>query len=325
MAEIVFKRICLAWCLGSMLASGGWAVELSLTATMGNESRFFDYFSDAFAQVNASWPDETDPELDCPGNAGQACDGFFAISELPLLAPVGGGDRIFTRGPNLALGGLGYDAGGLTGAGPEAAPVTSFGQDADYAADIGGDDLISESLGPYTTIVDQSTVNGVVRFLDGVIVGIELEAAVTFDVPIPIFPGNVEFTGVVRMDDHRFSIVVGPENPVIGMPQLAWDIHGVVNQVLPGDYDDNGVVEAADYELWRSGFSSPVEPFTENDGNGDGLVDAADFTVWRDNLGLTSAEPTGATETPEPSAVALVVLAAASASSRRRVEGGGHA
>lgn len=54
---------------------------------------------------------------------------------------------------------------------------------------------------------------------------------------------------------------------------------------LPGDYDGNGFVEAADYDTWVSDFgTSVVTPGTGADGNQDGLVDVADYTVWRDNL-----------------------------------------
>lgn len=50
----------------------------------------------------------------------------------------------------------------------------------------------------------------------------------------------------------------------------------------PGDYNGDGWVDAADYQLWKSEFGS-----TDNspaDGNGDGVVNLADYTVWRDNV-----------------------------------------
>ncbi len=56
---------------------------------------------------------------------------------------------------------------------------------------------------------------------------------------------------------------------------------------LPGDYNQNGVIDAADYVLWRNtkgqtGFGLPA------DGNGDQSVDQADYNLWRANFGLRS-------------------------------------
>ncbi len=67
--------------------------------------------------------------------------------------------------------------------------------------------------------------------------------------------------------------------------------------VLPGDYNDDGVVGAADYSVWRNNLGAiPLPgPLHEGegvvgDGNDDGMVDALDYAVWKSNFGATRTE-----------------------------------
>ena len=72
-----------------------------------------------------------------------------------------------------------------------------------------------------------------------------------------------------------------------------------------GDYDRNGQVNQADYDLWRASFGSTV--LLTADGNGNRLIDAADYVVWRDR---TSVSGNGLA-VPEPAnGVFLLLLAA---------------
>ena len=49
---------------------------------------------------------------------------------------------------------------------------------------------------------------------------------------------------------------------------------------LPGDYNHNGTVDAADYAAWRAMFGQAGVGLAA-DGNGNGVVDAADYVLWR--------------------------------------------
>jgi hypothetical protein len=55
----------------------------------------------------------------------------------------------------------------------------------------------------------------------------------------------------------------------------------------PGDYNRSGIIDAADYVVWRKTLGSTVPNFTAADGNGNGVVDEGDHAVWRANFGQT--------------------------------------
>lgn len=55
---------------------------------------------------------------------------------------------------------------------------------------------------------------------------------------------------------------------------------------LPGDYDNSGTVDGADYAVWKENFGRAGIGLP-GDGNLDGVVNIADMSIWRDNLGAT--------------------------------------
>jgi hypothetical protein len=75
--------------------------------------------------------------------------------------------------------------------------------------------------------------------------------------------------------------------------------------VLPGDYNINGVVDAADYSLWRDevGSSTVLANVTTP-----GSVLPADYDRWANNFGATAATVSGMT-IPEPTALVVAGLA----------------
>ena len=90
--------------------------------------------------------------------------------------------------------------------------------------------------------------------------------------------------------------------------------------LVAGDYNRNGVVDAADYIIWRntlnqSGANLPA------DGSGNSLVDANDYTIWRSNFGKTATSGSGGElatgGVPEPGGHLLLLIAAMTTAQRR--------
>jgi hypothetical protein len=60
---------------------------------------------------------------------------------------------------------------------------------------------------------------------------------------------------------------------------------------LPGDYNQDNIVDAADYVVWRKTLGTTVAPiYSGADGDGDGAIDQDDYGVWRAHFG----QPAGA-------------------------------
>ncbi len=87
-----------------------------------------------------------------------------------------------------------------------------------------------------------------------------------------------------------------------------------ISQGVPGDYNGNGVVDMADYVLWRNG--GPLQ----NEINTPGTVDASDYTAWRANFGnhAGSGSGFGSAAVPEPTSLGLLFVAVVAGLVNRR-------
>lgn len=72
---------------------------------------------------------------------------------------------------------------------------------------------------------------------------------------------------------------------------------------VSGDYNGNGVVDAADYVLWRNGGTLQNEIATP------GSNTPEDYSYWRSRFGATSGGGAAQAAVPEPSGAILIVLA----------------
>jgi hypothetical protein len=135
------------------------------------------------------------------------------------------------------------------------------------------------------------------------------------DVYPPSLPGQwVEATGLTD-GQYWFEVIADPYDRIREANENNNTTRILVNlvvpepQILPGDYNDDDSVDAADYVVWRKTLGQNTSIGTGADGNADGTINPADFDVWRAKFGDTRAGA-GSTDSaaPEPAAMVLALL-----------------
>jgi hypothetical protein len=77
-----------------------------------------------------------------------------------------------------------------------------------------------------------------------------------------------------------------------------------------GDYNRDGVVNAADYIVWRNSLGDTgVPPGDGADGDQDGEITQNDYDIWVNNYGRGISGAAASAAVPEPTAAVLILLA----------------
>lgn len=120
---------------------------------------------------------------------------------------------------------------------------------------------------------------------------------------------KISYTGNITWTDADNSVIgsitgVGTGTDVVLMG------FSVESVGLPGDFNGDGFVNAADYTKWRDNLGAPDESSLSGNGNGTGGVDAGDYTLWKSQFGMPGSGGGGlaASAVPEPGTVLLTLL-----------------
>ena len=89
-------------------------------------------------------------------------------------------------------------------------------------------------------------------------------------------------------------------------------LYAALATAVPGDYNGNGVVDAADYTKWRNTLGQMGTGLAA-DGNGDDVVNQLDYAYWKSRFGNTAGSGSGSVQSganvPEPTTLLIACIA----------------
>jgi hypothetical protein len=100
--------------------------------------------------------------------------------------------------------------------------------------------------------------------------------------------------------------------PASGLARL-YALSPVFTVPLAGDFNDNGVVDLADYTVWRDNLGAVNENALNGNGSFSGGVDQSDYQLWVQNFGLSlngvASSTLHTSQVPEPTGLWLLLAA----------------
>ncbi len=132
--------------------------------------------------------------------------------------------------------------------------------------------------------------------------------------------GGNGWVRIVEFLDDGETVRVRTYSPLLGIertdPQWSFEfkISALPSSALAGDYNGDGLVDAADYSVWRDTLGSTTNLAADGDGNG--MVNLLDYNLWAANYGAEQLSSNFAT--PEPATLGLGLGAIAGLGGLRR-------
>lgn len=126
---------------------------------------------------------------------------------------------------------------------------------------------------------------------------------------IPLLSIPNYFPGLLPVVDHNVRLLELPTPPHPYTAHFALD-DAVISAGArsTGDYNGNGIVDAADYVVWRDTLGQAGFPGRGADGNNNGIIDYGDYRFWRNQFGAVVQNGNSAS-VPEPATFVVLFIA----------------
>jgi len=158
-------------------------------------------------------------------------------------------------------------------------------------------------FGGYETLIRANTTNYVPQSVGGRLFYFDPNEAATYRT-VREFNYEIGSEIAANAGGNVFSISQGDDGELYVMFGNG-DIKLIAAPTLPGDYNGDHVVNAADYTVWRNNLGTTnVLP---NDPIG-GEIGTAQYERWKDNFGAGNLGVGSASNVPEPEALSLVIF-----------------
>lgn len=190
--------------------------------------------------------------------------------------------------------------------------------------DYDGNPAASPPVGPLPIVVDQQFTMNAAGALRMEFDADSWDSTISFASDVPVTRGGaleLAFAAGVNpaaQVGRTFDLFnwneVNPTGAFNVSSEYAWDLTKLyttgevtltgAGTVLPGDFNGDSLVDAADLAEWKADFG--VNDSSDADGDGD--TDGADFLAWQRQLGATASVASTAETVPEPTGALLVAL-----------------
>lgn len=173
----------------------------------------------------------------------------------------------------------------------------------------------------------------------GSVLAVELSSELLAAVEGPLLvAGDVVLDGLLELSlVDGFSLTAGDQFALVSAASVSGGFRGIVGPMLDdglywqvetlggevrlniatgapaGDFNSDGVVDAADYALWRENIGAAAGTLPNDPHAGE--IGAAQYAIWKANFGAAASTSTTGSA-PEPSAMALLVVTATAICSR---------